>query len=83
MTFDLPIIVAVIIAFNEFLKKAGVPAKFIPIVSLVLGLVAGFFFVPGATIQETVFNGAIVGLSANGLFDLTKLSKKEPQNPTE
>lgn len=77
MSFELPIIVAVIIAFSEFLKKkTEIPPKVIPVVTLVLGLAGGFFFVPGANVQETVFIGLIIGLSSMGLFDLTKVTRK-------
>ncbi len=75
MAFDVSVIVAVIIALNEFLKKVGVPAKVIPIITLGLGAVAGFFFIEGTTIQEKIFNGITIGLAANGLFDLTKIIK--------
>lgn len=73
--FELPIIVAVIIAFNEFLKKVGVHKTIIPFVSLGLGLVSSYFFVPADSLQVTIFIGVILGLSANGLFDLTKVTK--------
>lgn len=75
MSFEIPILVAVIIAFNEFLKKQGVSKTIIPIVSIVLGIVCSFFFVPADTIQVSIFIGVVLGLSANGLFDVTKISK--------
>lgn len=72
MTMTIPILVGVILAFNQLLKNAGVPTKFLPLISMVLGLGAGFFFLPGATLQITIFNGIAIGLGSNGLFDFAK-----------
>lgn len=77
MEIGYPLIVAVIIAINELLKKVGVPKKFIPIASMALGLLGAVFIVPSANLQQTILFGLVMGLSANGLFDLTKVTKKE------
>ena len=73
--FELAVIVAVIIGVGQVIKEY-VPNKFMPLVSLGLGLVAGFLFVDVGTIQERIFVGLAMGLSASGLFDIAKIKKK-------
>lgn len=63
--------VALIIGIAELLKKAGVPAKLIPLIDLVLGLVSGIC-VYGLILKYSIANGVLIGvamgLSACGLF---------------
>lgn len=76
MTYDFGIMVAIIIALNEVIKRAGLGTKWITAISVVLGLVAGYFFLDATTIKDAILNGIMVGLSANGLFDMSKIIKK-------
>ncbi|WP_163530909.1 hypothetical protein [Halobacillus ihumii] len=76
---EMALIVAVITAVGEGLKKAGVPANYMPIASVGLGLVAGYFFIGGA-IEERLFYGVAVGLAASGFFDLSKLPILNKEN---
>lgn len=69
---EMALIVAVITAVGEGLKKAGVPKKFMPVASVGIGIAAGFFFVDGE-IANRIFYGVAMGLGASGLFDMTKL----------
>ncbi|WP_141431424.1 holin [Bacillus sp. 03113] len=74
--FEITIIIAVVLALTEFVKKMEfIPTKYLPAVSLVLGLLAGVFYV-GGSIQEKVMYGLMIGLSASGLFDQSKIIKK-------
>ncbi|MGH1254371.1 holin, partial [Bacillus pacificus] len=43
---------------------------------LTLGIVLGVLFLDG-DIKTNVFQGIIIGLSASGLFDHTKIMKKD------
>ncbi|MDC3413950.1 holin [Terrihalobacillus insolitus] len=72
---ELGVIVAVIIGIGQIAKEF-IPKKFMPIVSLVLGVVAGVVFLEGA-IEEKVFYGIAIGLAASGLFDVAKLPTKK------
>ena len=63
--------VALIMGIAELLKKVGFNAKFIPVVNVVLGLVAGIALNPG-DIMAGIFTGLAVGLSAGGLYSGTK-----------
>ncbi|MED3392648.1 holin, partial [Bacillus thuringiensis] len=44
--------------------------------NLTLGIVLGVLFL-GGDIKTNVFQGIIIGLSASGLFDHTKIIKKD------
>lgn len=73
--FEIGVVIAIIIALGQF-AKMYIDSKYVPLVTLVLGLVAGYFYLPHETIQEAMMNGAVVALSANGLFDMSKAIKK-------
>ncbi len=72
--FELAVLIAVVVAITEGVKRFNVPAKYLPIVSLALGLVAGIFYVDGI-LKEQIMYGLMIGLSASGLFDQTKVLK--------
>lgn len=69
---NMAVVVGIIMAVNQLVKQY-IPTKFIPLVSVALGLVAGLFVIPydGGTVTGVV-NGLAMGLSACGLFDLVK-----------
>lgn len=69
--YEIGIVVAVIIALGEF-AKIYVDAKYIPLISLVLGVVAGIVYIPHEAIADGVFNGLITGLAACKLYDIGK-----------
>lgn len=74
---EVGLIIAVIVALNEVIKRSlGISSKYLPITSLTLGLVAGFLYLDGE-LKERLFYGLIIGLSASGLFDQTKLVTKK------
>jgi len=74
--FELALIIAVVLALTEFVKRLEViNTKYLPAVSLVLGLLAGIFYV-GGTLEEQIMYGLMIGLSAAGLFDQTKIVTK-------
>lgn len=63
--------VALIMGAAELLKKVGFNAKFIPVINVILGLVAGIALNP-ADVIAGVFTGLAVGLSAGGLYSGAK-----------
>ncbi|QGG47662.1 hypothetical protein [Heliorestis convoluta] len=73
--FEAGMVVTVIIAIGQF-TKLYVDSKYIPIVTMILGIIAGLLYLPAETIQAGIFHGVVVGLSANGLFDVTKTLHK-------
>ncbi|GAA0313854.1 hypothetical protein GCM10008967_00440 [Bacillus carboniphilus] len=76
--FEIAIVIAVVIALTEFVKKMDIiPVKFLPALSVLLGLIAGLFYVDVATLQEKIMFGLMIGLSAAGLFDQSKIVTKK------
>ncbi|MBC9786388.1 hypothetical protein H1S01_18190 [Heliobacterium chlorum] len=69
--FDSTIIIGLIVALGQ-LAKGYMEPKYIPAISLVLGVIAGLFLIPADTIQTGVVNGLMAGLSACGLYDVSK-----------
>lgn len=69
------VIVAVIIGLTELVKQV-LPSKYMPLISLVLGIVAGLVYVD-AEIEMQVFIGIAMGLAASGLFDIATIPKKK------
>ena len=71
------VVVAVIMGLVQLTKKLEwLPAKYLPLLSLILGIVAGIIYFKGP-IQNKVMFGIILGLSAAGLFDQSKIITKE------
>lgn len=68
-------------ALSEVIKKMEIiPARFIPLTSLLLGIALGAgasFLSNSGTLTEMVWAGAIAGLGGTGLFEqFTNRSKK-------
>lgn len=64
-----PIAIAAIpvaLGLVEVAKQAGLPSRFAPIMSIVIGI--GLLFLTGQTWQLNVIQGIIVGLAACGLW---------------
>lgn len=73
--FELAIIVAVVTGLVQVAKAAGLPSKFAPILSIVLGLCGGMY--AANDIKEIIFIGLAIGLASSGFFDIAKISKNE------
>lgn len=70
------VVVAVIMGLVQLVKKLEwFPAKYLPLLSLILGIVSGIIYFEGP-IQNKVMFGIILGLSAAGLFDQSKIITK-------
>jgi hypothetical protein len=72
---ELTAVVAVIIGVSELVKRY-IPTKYTPLISLLLGVIAGLYIVPGKTVAESLMTGITLGLSASGLYDMSKVVKK-------
>ncbi|EEM02290.1 Holin [Bacillus pseudomycoides] len=60
-------------------KMLGLQTKYIPLLNLTLGILLGVLFLP-FDIKMNVFQGLIIGLSASGLYDHSKIIKKDVDN---
>lgn len=65
-------IVGVIIGLVEVLKRTGLPKKFLPLASLVFGVLAGIFYVSPNDFKSGILIGIMLGLSSCGLYSGTK-----------
>lgn len=77
--FELGVILAVIVGLGELYKKMELPKKFLPLVNIVLGVLAGFFFIDPVSIQESIMTGLMLGLGASGLYDISKSVPKKKE----
>ena len=72
---EIGIFIAIIVGVSQIIKKLGIKPKYIPLFNLALGLLMSAFFMTDLTMQERILLGFIIGLSASGLFDQTKILK--------
>lgn len=64
--------IPLIIAFNAFLTKIGLPTRFAPIVNLLLGFIAFPVVKESFPIYQSILACLVIGLSAGGFYDLGK-----------
>lgn len=65
-------VVAVVMALVESIKRAGVPSRFAGLISAALGVAYGLATSPTPNVAFAVVRGLIIGLSASGLYSGTK-----------
>lgn len=70
------LIVPFIVGIVELVKKLGLPSKFCPVVSVILGVIIGLVYINPNDIAQGVLVGASLGLSAVGLYSGTKNTKE-------
>ncbi|CAH2214146.1 hypothetical protein [Tepidibacter aestuarii] len=66
------IIIPLIVSITQVIKTAGVPKKFAPLISLVIGMVLCIFYESNVDIKQRVLDGIIAGLIASGSFSAFK-----------
>lgn len=70
--------IPIITGLCELAKQLGVPKKWIPLLSVVLGVFFGVFYVSPSNVLEGVLQGLVIGLSSIGLYSGPKnLLRKE------
>ena len=57
-----------------FCKNFGLPGRYLPLVSVILGVVLGIiiYFTNGITLIEGIIGGLLAGASVSGLYDVGK-----------
>ena len=76
---DIALVIGIVVALVQLVKQLNfVDNKYLPVIALVIGVIAGVFYVDG-DIQQKILQGVIMGLSAAGLFDQTKIITKGGQ----
>lgn len=64
--------VGLIIALVEVAKKVGIPARFSPILALILGIAAGIVTYGATDVVQGIVLGLAAGASAVGVYSGTK-----------
>ncbi len=77
--FEITVMIGIVIGFSQIVKTIGLQTKYVPLLNLTLGILLGVLFLP-FDIKMNVFQGIIIGLSASGLYDHSKITKKDVDN---
>lgn len=62
------VLIPLIIGIVELLKFTGLHKKLLPLVSLLLGVLAGVFYVYPDDLKGGILVGLMMGLSASGMY---------------
>ncbi len=73
---EITAMIGVVVGLSQIVKTNGLQTKYIPIFNLTLGIMLGVLLL-SQDIKMNIFQGMIIGLSASGLFDHTKIMKKD------
>ncbi|MBS4200259.1 hypothetical protein KHA93_11520 [Bacillus sp. FJAT-49732] len=65
-------IIPLILGLVELCKRAGVKKRYLPFIALLLGIVIGVVYVTNFNLKQGIIVGAMLGLSASGLYSGTK-----------
>ncbi|WP_199620656.1 hypothetical protein [Paenibacillus alkalitolerans] len=65
-------LVPIIVGLVGVARTAGLPARWLPLLAVVLGLVSGFVYIAPDEPQKAVLSGVVMGLSAIGAWSGTK-----------
>ena len=71
-TYEGIVVSAIIIGLIEVMKRLGMPDKFSPVPSILLGLAAGMIFIKPDDWKAGVIIGLNIGLAACGAFSIGK-----------
>lgn len=74
------VLIPLILGIVEVFKVLGLKKKFLPLLSLVLGVLAGIFYVYPNDLKSGIIVGIMYGLSASGLYSGTKNSIEKPND---
>lgn len=72
MTLDIALFIPLTTALTEVVKRVGLPIKYIPILSIIIGISFAILSGLSPTLINNVIMGLIIGLSASGLFSFGK-----------
>ncbi|EEK70047.1 hypothetical protein ABH963_003824 [Bacillus sp. RC55] len=72
---EITVMIGVVVGLSQIAKTTGLQTKYIPLFNLSLGIMLGVLFL-SEDIKMNIFQGMIIGLSASGIFDHTKIIKK-------
>ena len=67
-TYEGIALIPVVTILVNIIKRIGVPSKFHPLISLVIGIAFGIIFIGNGDIKKGILSGIIIGISASGLY---------------
>lgn len=75
------VLIPLIMGIVELFKRAGISKKILPFIALILGIMIGVVYIADFDWKQGILVGAMLGLSASGLYSGTKntLDKKEEE----
>lgn len=65
-------IIPLLIGILEVVKKLGINKKYVPVISLILGIGIGIALFAAGDMKTGIIQGVYIGLSAVGLYSGTK-----------
>lgn len=68
LVIDFAVVTATIMALVQVIKAMGLPSKWAPVPSLVLGIAAGVLYLDPSDWQRGILVGIVAGLSAMGAW---------------
>lgn len=66
------VIIPFILGIVELFKRAGVSKRFLPFIAVVIGIAVGVVYITDFDWKQGILIGAMLGLSASGLYSGTK-----------
>lgn len=66
------VLIPLIMGLVELFKRSGVPKRILPFIALALGVVVGVVYVSDFDFKQGILIGAMLGLSASGLYSGAK-----------
>ncbi|MCM1990771.1 holin [Oceanirhabdus seepicola] len=61
-------LIPVVTILVDIIKRTGVSSKFLPLISLGIGIIFGIIFVSNGDIKNGILAGVVIGISASGLY---------------
>lgn len=69
---DLVVIVSILTALGKLIE-VYIPHKYIALIQLALGALAGGFYISAGTLSDNILIGIVAGLSASGFMKLADI----------
>lgn len=66
------VLIPLILGIVEVFKRAGVSKKVLPFIALTIGVIVGVVYVTDFDWKQGILVGAMLGLSASGLYSSSK-----------
>jgi hypothetical protein len=72
-------LIPIVVAIVGIISALGIPSKYLPICSIILGVLIGVVYVAPEAPQQAILSGIVIGLSAIGVHSGVKNTINKPQ----